>query len=218
MKTKRTFSLTLTAAVLAASLASSPAMAKDKQPLTQINPQHSAEIAPQHRGGHRDGRHEDRHGRDHGGRHGRGDWARVTHVDPVYRTITVTEPETECWSERVEYPTHRHYNNSAGGAIVGGVVGGVIGNKIGHGKSGATIAGTLIGAAIGHDAARHGGGRGTVSRDERHCETVERHHTERRLIGYDVSYRYRGRHYSTFMEEHPGDRVRVNVDVTPVSY
>lgn len=32
---------------------------------------------------------------------------------------------------------------------------------------------------------------------------------------YDVAYEYNGRRYTRRMDHHPGDRVRVRVDVTP---
>ena len=33
------------------------------------------------------------------------------------------------------------------------------------------------------------------------------------VIGYDVTYRYGGREYTTRTDHHPGDRIRVRVDV-----
>jgi uncharacterized protein YcfJ len=37
-----------------------------------------------------------------------------------------------------------------------------------------------------------------------------RYHTERRLIGYRVKYRYRGDIYVTRMDYHPGKRIRID--------
>lgn len=157
--------------------------------------------------------------------HGRHQWAKVTHVEPVYRTVTVTTPREECWMEDVHRPIFRHYDgHSAGSTIIGGLIGGAIGHEVGRhinrgrGRHGATVAGAVIGAAIGHEKAHRREHRhGTVIEREKRCRVTEDTHTEQRLDGYDVTYRYRGVHYTTFMYERPGKRIRVNVNVTPVS-
>ncbi|UUZ47300.1 hypothetical protein LP420_28355 [Massilia sp. B-10] len=38
---------------------------------------------------------------------------------------------------------------------------------------------------------------------------------ESRTIGYDVSYTYGGRNYTSMMARDPGDRVRLRVSVEP---
>jgi len=47
------------------------------------------------------------------------------------------------------------------------------------------------------------------------CETSyeTQRHTE--LEAYLVTYRYAGRDYQTRMFEHPGDRIRIQVEVSP---
>jgi len=41
-------------------------------------------------------------------------------------------------------------------------------------------------------------------------------HSEERLEGYDVTYRYDGEVYSTRTRNDPGDTIRVSVSVVPV--
>jgi uncharacterized protein YcfJ len=36
------------------------------------------------------------------------------------------------------------------------------------------------------------------------------------VVGYDVTYEYNGRTYSTRTDAHPGDRIQVAVSVAPV--
>lgn len=139
------------------------------------------------------------------------DFARVTDVTPIYQDIQVRRPRTECWEETVAYPGP----GSAAGTVIGGLIGAAIGREAGHhrrGRNGRTLAGAAVGAAIGHEVSRAGKTRyGT----EQRCQVVDEFITERELVGYDVRYRYNGRHYLTRTDQHPGDRIRVRVDVTP---
>ena len=153
------------------------------------------------------------------------DHAVVTDVQPIYRTIRVNEPRQECWSEEVYHQPQHTHNSSAGSTIVGGIIGGVIGHQVGkrvnrgRGKNGGAILGTLIGAAIGHEngAKSHTTGRGYTTVENR-CQTVDSYHTEERIDGYRVSYEYNGALFHTRMKHRPGDRIRVNVQVTPSAY
>jgi len=47
----------------------------------------------------------------------------------------------------------------------------------------------------------------------RQCRTVES--VESRTTGYDVTYDYRGRNYTSLMARDPGQRVRLRVSVEP---
>jgi uncharacterized protein YcfJ len=146
------------------------------------------------------------------------DTAKVIDVEPIYRSVEVSYPERECWDEEVEHyrPDGPRYT----GTVLGGIIGGVVGNKIsrgrGRGRDAATLAGTLLGGAIGHDISQqHRGGRYTKS-VERRCDVT--HHTqyEEQLVGYDVTYRYKGREFTTRTHDHPGKRIPVAVTVRPV--
>jgi len=156
-------------------------------------------------------------------------YAKVVDVEPVYRYVQVQIPERECWTE-IRYesvsPRHDRRGGSAVPTIAGGVLGGVIGRQFGsgNGRDAMTVLGTLVGAAVGHQSSHrryvdyddHGYPRvreRPVERCTTHYVTEER----RDLDGYLVTYRYAGREYTTRTTEHPGERIRVRVEVTPAS-
>ena len=157
------------------------------------------------------------------------EYADVVEVTTLYRYVEVQVPHRECWDE-VQYidvpKRHRgrhHYRGSAGATITGGIIGGVIGRQFGDGdgRDAMTVVGTLVGAAIGNDIhrSRHRD-RGYVRHHVR-TETVTRCTTsysteERREVdGYLVTYRYNGRRYRTRMDDRPGNRIPINVEVSP---
>lgn len=105
--------------------------------------------------------------------------------------------------------------------VVGGIVGAVIGSQVGGGS--ARYATSAIGSMVGGIAGReiydrsHQRDRvGTV----RVCDPVPadgRYYPagDRAVSAYDVTYEYAGRQYTTRTDHHPGDRIRVRVDVRP---
>jgi uncharacterized protein YcfJ len=145
------------------------------------------------------------------------DSAKVTNVEPIYRTVEITRPERQCWDEEVE---HYHAGNKTyTGTVLGGIIGGVVGNKVsrhrGRGNDVATVAGALLGSAIGHDISRQQSGGYYTTSVERRCEVTHETTYEEQLVGYDVTYRYQGRLFTTRTKEHPGKRIPVTVDVRP---
>jgi uncharacterized protein YcfJ len=155
---------------------------------------------------------------DHPGQAGFQDTARVVASTPIYESVN--QPRRECWNERVIYESRgaeRASERGVGATILGGVVGGVLGNSIGKGdgRKAATAAGVALGAIVGD---RYGDERRAYppaeprSRIEQQCRMVD--NWTRALSGYDVTYRYQGREYTTFMAYDPGDSVRVNVSVS----
>src|SRR5699024_1084766 len=97
------------------------------------------------------------------------------------------------------------------GAVVGGVLGSTVGK--GDGRRAATVAGAVAGGAIGNGVGRRGD---HVQQDSvTRCQPVRNVSTERRIVGYDVEYRYRGQTYMSRMDYDPGERLRVRVSVTP---
>ncbi len=139
------------------------------------------------------------------------DSARVLSSTPVYDEIN--EPRRECWTERTGY-SREYRDRSYGGAILGSIVGGVVGHQFGKGRGNdaATAAGAVIGAITGDNIDND---NRVVSRrpiEEERCRTVD--NWNRRIIGYDVVYRYHGNEYTTFLPYEPGPTLRLNVSVS----
>jgi uncharacterized protein YcfJ len=115
--------------------------------------------------------------------------------------------------------------------VVGGIAGAVLGSKVGGGSG--TYAATAIGSMVGGMAGRQIYEQ--TQRDRyvrpgvvRVCDPEpvrdgsydggDRYGGYSRTgnaSGYDVTYEYAGRRYTRRMDYHPGDRVRVRVDVSP---
>lgn len=107
--------------------------------------------------------------------------------------------------------------------VIGGIAGAVLGSKIGDGSG--RYVGTAVGSMVGGMA-----GRSIYDNSQRNRQ-LERRGTVRvcdpvpvtsrdgyygedeRLSGYDVTYEYANRTYHTRTNYHPGDRIRVRVDV-----
>ncbi|MFK8013663.1 MAG: glycine zipper 2TM domain-containing protein [Marinicellaceae bacterium] len=141
------------------------------------------------------------------------DYAQVVDVQTIYETYQVPQNRQVC---RDNPRSHRHSNRSnAGGAVLGGIIGGLIGNRFGKGsgRDAATAAGILTGAAIGSNSKNRG-----RYHSGRQCYTETQYYDEQRVAGYDVSYDYNGRIYQTRMQNHPGSRVKVVINVQPAGY
>lgn len=140
-------------------------------------------------------------------------YAKVIDVQPIFETYEVPENKRVCRDQPIR---QRSRGGSAGGAVLGSIIGGVIGSQFGsgNGRKAATAAGVLAGAAIG---AQEGAYRGNPQ-PRRHCYTRTTYHEEQRVTAYDVSYEYDGIIRQTRMQNHPGDRVKVQVNVQVVDY
>ena len=151
------------------------------------------------------------------------DSARVISSTPIYEVVY--SERQECSREQVGYrETYHRYekeSNGVSGSIIGGVAGGLLGNTVGKGdgKKVATAVGVITGAIVG-DRIQNGDRRDDYhyrSYDEpeyrRVCHTIEV--PERRLVGYDVVYKYQGREYMEQMSYDPGRKIDVVVNVVP---
>jgi uncharacterized protein YcfJ len=146
------------------------------------------------------------------------DYAEVVHVEPIRRRVRVSEPVRECWQEAEPASEGPFSYNHIGGTLVGGALGTVVGNQIGRGrgKDVARVAGALIGGAIGHNVSVDRQRQlGAPLRTYERCDVRHRDSFVERIDGYEVTYAYAGREYATRMPYDPGDRIRVQVDVTP---
>ena len=143
------------------------------------------------------------------------DTARVISVEPQYDSVRV--PRRECSSQWVAEQPHRGGGRDYGGAVLGGVVGALIGNHVGagHGREAATAVGAVVGAFTGDGLANRDRWQPVpAAREETTCRGVEDMQT--RIVGYQVTYDYRGGQFTTLMQANPGRFVQVRVSVDPV--
>jgi outer membrane lipoprotein SlyB len=172
------------------------------------------------------------------------DEARVVRVDPVLQSgYGNTETSSgRCYSDDDVYADNgenrnddrysdRRYDdrspNSQGtetgrnvATVLGGIVGAALGSKIGGGS--ARYATAAVGSMVGGMA-----GRGIYETSQRNrqpkpritvCDPVREgsySNTGSNVTAYDVTYEYAGRQYVTRTDYHPGDHIRVRVDVRP---
>lgn len=143
------------------------------------------------------------------------DNARVTSVEPQYENVRV--PRQECSNRWISEP-RRSSGREYGGAVLGGVAGALIGNQMGrgHGREAATALGAVVGAFTGDNLS----GRDRWQRDEpvqrevTTCRDVE--DVQSRVVGYQVTYDYRGQQFTTLLHDNPGRSLPVRVSVDPV--
>jgi uncharacterized protein YcfJ len=145
------------------------------------------------------------------------DFGRVVRVQP--RVEQVRQPRQECRTDYVQAPVQQQQQRSAGGSIIGGIAGALIGNQVGGGtgRVAATAAGAIAGAVAGDRIDNNGRNvnqpQYAQEQAVRQCRTVDA--WESRTVGYDVTYDYRGRNYTSVMANDPGQRVRLRVSVEP---
>jgi uncharacterized protein YcfJ len=159
------------------------------------------------------------------------DFARVVDAHPVYEDVGYAEPREVCWDEPVRHVYHepapryrRHGSDTP--EIVGGIIGGLVGNQFGSGsgRAAATVAGVALGASIARDAerdSRYYGGYGRRyerTSYERRCALREAYRSERELVGYEVTWDYKGTIGRSFSRQHPGSEIRVRVAVEPADF
>ena len=131
------------------------------------------------------------------------------------------------------YDQYGNYHRNAGtqtgatmATVLGGIVGAAIGSQVGGGS--ARYATSAIGSMVGGMAGRQiyeqrqrqrvPDRTGTVTV----CDPVPVHDgngyyssSDGSVDAYDVTYEYAGQQYTTRTHYHPGDRIRVRVDVRP---
>ncbi len=134
-------------------------------------------------------------------------YAEVISVQEVDQNIRT--PHRVCRDEAVSRQAPVQDTNRIAGTAVGAILGGVLGNQIGNG-SGRTIA-TLAGAAAGGYAGNQvqenmqKSDRQTVI--EKNCRTE--YSTEKKKLGYRVTYRLNGKNETVNMDHDPGPRIPV---------
>lgn len=139
----------------------------------------------------------------------------VVGVDPILQTVTEKIPHEICRSERVK--VLRASDHSATPSILGAIVGGVVGSAVGDNSRHEPLiigAGAVLGASVGHDIG-HQRSQRPYYVTERRCEVDVELRDRTEVVGYRVSYRYGDTIYHTRTAQHPGETIRVRVDVTP---
>jgi uncharacterized protein YcfJ len=150
-----------------------------------------------------DGRYDDRYDDRYGSRHD----DRYRSNDPWYTDDNIDR------SQR----SHGTQTGRNVATLLGGLVGAALGSKVGGGS--ARYATAAVGSMVGSMAGRE---IYEGSQRQRHearvavCDPVSEdayRDGQDDVVGYDVTYRYGGREYTTRTDHHPGDRIRVRVDV-----
>lgn len=143
------------------------------------------------------------------------DRARVRSAEPQYEQVQI--PHQSCTTQTVIEQRPVAQSPNVGGTVLGAVVGGLVGNQVGrgHGREAATAAGAVAGALVGNNiAGQQQPQYAQVPTQVQNCQQVNE--VQNRLVGYRVTYEYRGHEYVTVMPNDPGDDLRVRVSVVPV--
>ena len=143
---------------------------------------------------------------------------------------------------RHQHGSHSHYqgshhkgSNTAASTVTGAVVGGVVGNVLASNskkRDVATVAGAVIGGVIGHELAQNNHSHHGNHHQGHHQQAAgltmliiisavtvrNMAHHHRKIKGYNVTYRYKGEKFKAFTHHHPGNRIRIQVQVTPAVY
>ena len=127
---------------------------------------------------------------------------RVLSSTPITQQVAV--PQQVCSDQPVAVAPRP----TGAGAVVGAIAGGLIGNAIGGGggRAAATAAGLVGGAMLGNQAEASGP---VQYQNMRQCSTQTFY--QNRTVGYNVTYEYNGRSYTTQTANPPGQWIALNV-------
>ena len=154
------------------------------------------------------------------------DYAKVVDTQPVFEIVQVPEERRVCREQTVQRRVAEY--RSPGPAIFGAILGGVIGNQISrgnhnkhhhrnnHNRAAATFAGAAIGGVVASEIQYSKYPARYYTQNAQVCGMQTSWRSEERVVAWDVSWKYRGRIYHSRMDEPPGDRIRVRVNVNPV--
>lgn len=127
---------------------------------------------------------------------------RVLSTTPITQQVAV--PQQVCSDQQVAVAPRP----SGAGAVVGAIAGGLLGNAIGGGggRAAATGAGLIGGAMLGNQVEATGPAQYQTVRQ---CSTQTFY--QNRTIGFNVTYEYNGRNYTTQTTDLPGKWIALNV-------
>ncbi|MGL4230139.1 MAG: glycine zipper 2TM domain-containing protein [Casimicrobium sp.] len=172
------------------------------------------------------------------------DVAQVVSAQPIYERVNTPRQncwnETVSYDRRTpsayqpaQYnaPAPSSERTVGAGTILGAVIGGVVGHQFGNssrGRDHGTVAGAVVGGIVGnsiensqprtYSANNYDPQPARVdyapeTRSVQRCETVNESREE--ISGYNVTYRYNGRDYTTRMPYDPGQTINVRVNLAP---
>jgi uncharacterized protein YcfJ len=147
-----------------------------------------------------------------GGKYNRGELkVRVLNSTPVYKYVTIRQPQRYCEPALVHKSRHQSHNKGA--AIAGGVLGGVIGHAASNNKHKGlgTIIGAVIGSSLAHNI-EHANNKHLRSYQvqPQNCVTSYKKARKVRVLdGYNVTYRTQGKIYRTFRQDRPAKYISI---------
>jgi uncharacterized protein YcfJ len=122
---------------------------------------------------------------------------------PVIQQVAV--PRQNCAPAYVQAPSQ----TSGMGGLAGALIGGGLGSQIGGGNG--AIAGALIGTVGGAILGNNIEGNNLRAQQAAVPNCITENTLENRTVGYDVTYEYAGRQYTTRMPYDPGSTIRLSV-------
>lgn len=131
------------------------------------------------------------------------DYAHVVSKSEIMGNVPVQQRVCENSTVQVQQP------NSGAGAVIGGIAGGLLGNTVGGGSGNAvaTAAGAITGAIVGNQLESQG--NQPVTQQVQRCHLAQV--AQSQVIGYNVTYEFGGKQYTTQVRNDPGDWLPVQV-------
>jgi len=144
-------------------------------------------------------------------------YAEVVSNRTIIKRIKTIVSETRCDTVERHVDSYRYDQSGNTGAVIGGVLGAVVGNNAASRKHRAlgALGGAIVGSSIGREVGELSSPEPRVVQEVRECVTrpVERWRDE--VVGYEVTYVYAGRSYSTTLRYNPGRALRVDLAGRP---
>ena len=144
--------------------------------------------------------------------------APVVGADPIVQVVTDRIPHETCRDERVKVVVQGGHGHSTTPPILGAIIGGTVGGALGSDSRHQPLiagAGAALGASIGHDVS-HQQNAHSYYTTEKYCEVDYELRDREEVVGYRVSYRYGDSIYHTRTAAHPGETIRVRVELQPL--
>ncbi|HWS40050.1 MAG TPA: glycine zipper 2TM domain-containing protein, partial [Arenimonas sp.] len=144
--------------------------------------------------------------------------AKVVHVVPITQRVSnqrqvVCQPVVYPRYENQPYGSYQSKPIINGGTVTGAVIGGVIGNQVANGsnKTAGTVIGATIGGIVGNVIAQNANHNNYNNGHANNCYAAPGRYAIQ-TVGYDVTYRYKGRNYLVRMPYYPEKHVRIRLD------